>query len=63
MNRTCIVGAKLSGLSLMQQGGGGWAVLDNVGNVAIVEGQTITLDGTTGRILNGPVSADALFMS
>jgi pyruvate,orthophosphate dikinase len=57
LNRTCIVGAKLSGLTLVNQDSSSCAVYDNVGNVAIVEGQIITLDGTTGRILNGPVSA------
>lgn len=60
LNRTCVVGAKLSGLSLSQTeddevGREKWAVYDGTGAVAIKEGAVITLDGTSGRIFSGPV--------
>lgn len=62
MNRTCVVGAKLSGLSLVKreantesQEASSWGVYDNFWKLTIVEGQIITLDGSTGRIFDGPV--------
>jgi len=60
LNRTCIVGAQLCGMTLGTQqteakSKSNMAVYDNVGRVAIEEGQVITLDGSSGRILNGPV--------
>lgn len=70
LNRTCIVGAQLSGMSLGSHNKNATSessvvVYDSAGEVAIVEGQIITLDGTSGRIINGSVSGnvDLLVMS
>lgn len=61
LNRTCIVGAQLCGLTIgahiqnETQSASRMAVYDNVGDLVIQEGQIITLDGTSGRIFNGRV--------
>ena len=62
LNRTCIVGAQLCGLSVgstrESKEGTGYAVYDCNGHIVIKEGQVITLDGNSGKILKGVVRCE-----